>query len=72
MVNVGAVTQSGAVNYSNLILGVTGPVTLTGNNDVTNLAASVSGAGNGFSFNDVDDLYHLPEWGCERHLDEQR
>jgi hypothetical protein len=56
VVNVGAVTQSGAVNYSNLILGVTGPVTLTGNNDVTNLAASVSGAGNGFSFNDVDDL----------------
>ena len=55
VVNVGAVTQTGAVNYSNLML-VTGPVTLTGNNDVTNLAASVSGAGNASSFNNVDDI----------------
>ena len=56
VVNVGAVTQTGAVNYTNLSLNVTGAVTLTGNNDVTNLAAVVTGAGNGFAFNDVDDI----------------
>src|SRR5262245_45676070 len=56
VVNVGAVTQTGAVNYTTLTLNVTGPVTLTGNNDVTNLAAVVTGAGNGFAFNDVDDI----------------
>jgi trimeric autotransporter adhesin len=56
VVNVGAVTQTGAVNYTNLSLNTTGPVTLTGSNDVTNLAAAVSGAGSVFSFNDVDDI----------------
>ena len=54
--NVGAVTQTGAVNYTNLSLDVTGAVTLTGNNDVTNLAAAATGFGAGFSFNDVDDI----------------
>src|SRR5262245_58040898 len=54
--NVGAVTQTGAVNYTNLSLNVTGAVTLTGNNDVTSLAATVTGIGNSFSFNDVDDI----------------
>ena len=56
VVDVGAVTQTGAVNYTNLSLDVTGPVTLTAGNDVTNLAAVVTGAGNGFAFNDVDDI----------------
>jgi trimeric autotransporter adhesin len=56
VVNVGAVSQTGAVNYTNLSLDVTGPVSLTGNNDVTNLAAKVAGAGNGFAFNDIDNI----------------
>ena len=56
VVNVGAVTQTGAVNYTNLSLNVAGSVALTGNNDVTSLAAAVTGAGNGFAFNDVDDI----------------
>jgi trimeric autotransporter adhesin len=55
--NVGAVTQTGAVNYTNLSLNnVTGAVTLTGSNDVTSLSALLTGSGNGFSFNDVDDI----------------
>src|SRR5262245_15888242 len=54
--NVGAVTQTGAVNYTNLSLLVTGAVTLTGNNDVTTLAAAVTTSGAAFSFNDVDDI----------------
>ena len=55
--NVGAVTQTGAVNYTNLSLNnITGAVTLTGSNDVTSLSALLSGASSGFSFNDVDDI----------------
>ena len=55
--NVGAVTQAGAVNYTNLSLNnITGAVTLTGSNDVTSLSALLTGSGNGFSFNDVDDI----------------
>ena len=55
--NVGTVTQTGAVNYTNLSLNnVTGTVALTGSNDVTSLSALLTGAGNGFSFNDVDDV----------------
>lgn len=57
VVNVGAVTQTGAVNYTNLgFNNVAGPVTLPGSNNVTTLAAALSGAGNAFSFNDVNDL----------------
>jgi hypothetical protein len=56
--NVGAVTQTGAVNYTNLSLNVTGAVTLGGSNDVTNLAGKINalGAPFHFSFNDVDDI----------------
>src|SRR5262245_51122699 len=54
--NVGAVTQTGAMNYTNLSLNVTGAVALGGSNDVTNLAVAVAGAGNSFSSNDVDDI----------------
>ncbi|HEX2727097.1 MAG TPA: hypothetical protein VHN20_14855, partial [Beijerinckiaceae bacterium] len=56
VLGVGAVTQSGAVNYQNLSLNVSGPVTLNGANDVDNIAAVVTGAGNAFAFNDVDDI----------------
>ena len=55
--NVGAVTQTGVMIYTNLSLDVTGNVTLEdGGNDVTNLAASVSGAGSTFAFRDLDDI----------------
>ena len=44
VVNVGAVTQSGAVNYTNLSLDATGAVTLIGGDDVTSLSAASSGS----------------------------
>ena len=46
------------MNYTNLSLNnITGPVTLTGSNDVTNLSALRSpGPAVVFSFNDVDDI----------------
>jgi hypothetical protein len=55
--NVGAVTQSAAFTASNLVIApVAGPVTLGGSNDVSNLGATLTGAGEAFTFNDVADL----------------
>jgi Ca2+-binding RTX toxin-like protein len=54
VVNVGAVSQTGAVNYTNLSL-ISGAVNLSGDNDVTNLSAFVASAGD-FNFHDVDDI----------------
>jgi hypothetical protein len=61
--NVGAVSQTGALNYTNLGLAVSGPVTLAGDNDVTNLAALLSGAGADFTYHDVDDVALAPAGG---------
>jgi Ca2+-binding RTX toxin-like protein len=54
----GRVTQTAALNYDDVILhGIAGPVELdTHNNDVDFLAAALTGAGQAFSFRDVDDL----------------
>src|SRR5207249_8053819 len=54
----GTISQAGGsvITEANLALRAVGAVTLTGNNDVNNLSASVTGAGNGFSFSDADDL----------------
>jgi hypothetical protein len=53
--NVGAVTQTGAVNYTNLSLNVAGFVDLQlSTNDVTNLAAKVTGGS--FLYHDADDI----------------
>jgi hypothetical protein len=60
---VGQVTQTGAVNYTNLSLNVSGSVDLNlSTNDVTNLAATVTGAGKFFRF----------RRRRQRHLDQQR
>src|SRR5262245_18306042 len=57
VINVGQVTQTGAVNYTNLSLNVSGSVNLVDNtNDVTNLAAKVTGTGKFFFFHDADDI----------------
>ena len=71
--NVGAVTQTGVMIYTNLSLEVTGNVTLEdGGNDVTNLAASVSGAGSSICFPRSRRYCHCRNRICERRLDQQR
>ena len=53
----GGITQTtGIITANNLLIRTTNSVTLSGNNDVNNLAANVAGAGQSFTFNDVDDL----------------
>jgi Ca2+-binding RTX toxin-like protein len=47
---------AGAVTGNDLAVAAGGPVLLTGSNDATNMAAAVSGPGNGFSYVDVDDI----------------
>src|SRR5262249_26019822 len=56
LVNAGAVAGSGTVTVANLRISSGGPVTLTGANDVTNLAAALSGNGAGFSFTDANSF----------------
>ncbi len=60
LVNGGAITEFGAgvptITVANLLVSSAGPVTLNANNDVDNLAASITGDGNAFAFTDTDDL----------------
>src|SRR5262249_34322956 len=56
LINNGPISGTGTITQTNLRISSAGPVTLTGNNDVDTLAATVTGAGNGFSFTDIDDL----------------
>jgi filamentous hemagglutinin family protein len=56
LVNNGAISGAGSLVVPNLRINSAGPVTLAGANDVDNLAATVSGNGNGLTFNDTDDL----------------
>jgi autotransporter-associated beta strand protein len=55
--NVGTVTQAAAIVSDTLVLqDVTGPVTLTGSNSVSALAAKLTGAGQGLTFNASGNL----------------
>ncbi len=56
LVNNGAIGGIGALAVPNLRISSPGPVTLNGANDVNNLAATVTTAGNTFAFSDTDDL----------------
>ncbi|MDB5385367.1 MAG: Extracellular serine protease precursor, partial [Planctomycetaceae bacterium] len=51
------VTETGTLTYANgLRISAVGTVNLPGANNVGTLAAAVSGAGNGFSYNDADNV----------------
>ena len=52
----GTISGPGTITETNLLLQAVGAVTLTGNNDVDVLAATVSGSGNSFSFTDINTL----------------
>ncbi len=53
----GGVTESGAINANGMSIAATGgSVNLNGANQVNNLSGVVNGAGNGFSFSDLNPL----------------
>src|SRR5262249_1886808 len=56
LITGGTVGGAGALTVANLRISSVGAVTLTGNNDVGTLAAAVSGAGNAFSYTDINNL----------------